>query len=110
MKKIIVLSLITVTALSACASRPNKIGPAGIDISAQQGKSCSKLSSDLFDINKKVIDLSSQQDRAATNDAIGVFLVGVPTGSLTGGDVETDLAIAKGKAVSIKEAMALKGC
>ena len=41
--------------------------------------------------------LSNQQSKAATGDALGVFLIGVPVSSLAGGDHETEIAILKGR-------------
>ena len=41
--------------------------------------------------------LSNQQNKAATGDALGVFLIGVPVSSMSGGDHETEIAILKGR-------------
>ena len=41
--------------------------------------------------------LSSQQRSAVAGDAVGVFLIGVPMSSLTGGDKAGEIATAKGK-------------
>lgn len=41
--------------------------------------------------------LEKQQSSAATGDALGVFLIGVPTTSLTGGDKAGEIAVEKGK-------------
>lgn len=35
--------------------------------------------------------------QAATSDAVGVFFVGVPVGSLTGADKDGQIAVSKGK-------------
>ncbi len=50
------------------------------------------------------------QNHAANADAFGVFLVGVPAGSLTGGDKEGDIAVSKGKVEAMGMAMRGKGC
>jgi len=41
--------------------------------------------------------VSNQQSKAATGDALGVFLIGVPVSSLAGNDNETEIAILKGR-------------
>ncbi|TPL00670.1 hypothetical protein FJ938_22000 [Mesorhizobium sp. B2-4-14] len=41
--------------------------------------------------------LTNQQNKAATGDALGVFLIGVPVSSLSGGDHETEIAVLKGR-------------
>ena len=106
----LIVGLMTTMVLGACAQRPEKIGPAGIDIAAQTNKSCSQLRLALANEQGNVNTLSSKQNSAANGDALGVFLIGVPTSSLTGGDVETELSIAKGKVVSIETALQIKKC
>lgn len=41
--------------------------------------------------------ISNKQSQAATGDALGVFLIGVPVSSLAGADNETEIAILKGR-------------
>ena len=41
--------------------------------------------------------VSNQQSKAASGDALGVFLIGVPVASLAGGDHEAEIAILKGR-------------
>lgn len=41
---------------------------------------------------------------------MGVFLIGVPASSLTGGDKEGDISVSKGKVIAIESASKVKGC
>jgi len=41
--------------------------------------------------------LSNKQTKAANGDALGVFLIGLPVASMSGGDNETEIAILKGR-------------
>lgn len=41
--------------------------------------------------------LTAQQNKTANNDALGVFLIGLPLGSMSGGDAETEIALLKGR-------------
>jgi hypothetical protein len=54
--------------------------------------------------------LSKQQNQAATGDAVGVFLIGVPASSTFGGDKEGVLAVSKGKVNAIEASLKSKGC
>ena len=54
--------------------------------------------------------LSKQQISAANGDAFGVFLVGVPIGSVAGGDKEGEMAASKGKVSAMQSAGMSKGC
>jgi hypothetical protein len=46
---------------------------------------------------ERLIVLSQKQSQAATSDAVGVFLIGVPIASLSGADNEAEIAILKGR-------------
>jgi len=46
--------------------------------------------------------LEERQRNAATGDAIGVFLLLIPVSSLTGGDVEGEIAASKGKVLALE--------
>lgn len=71
--------------LSACATPPEKI--AGVPNSGP----CTKAD------RERLAIISNQQSKAATGDALGVFLVGVPVASLAGADHEAEIAILKGR-------------
>ena len=43
-------------------------------------------------------------------DAVGVFLIGVPTSSTFGGDKEGQVAVSKGKVNAINSALMSKSC
>jgi hypothetical protein len=49
--------------------------------------------------------LTRQQNNAATADAVGVFLLLVPAGSVFGGNVEGELAQAKGEVMALERAV-----
>ena len=59
---------------------------------------------------KNVATLSDQQQKARSGDTIGVILIGIPTGSLSGGDVETQLAQAKGHFNAVNSVIIRKSC
>lgn len=51
--------------------------------------------------------IGAQQDKAASNDAMMVFLIGVPT---SGGGVPGEVARLKGEQEAVRTAMVQKGC
>tara|TARA_R110000751_G_scaffold307857_3_gene432890 strand:- start:32202 stop:32447 length:246 start_codon:yes stop_codon:yes gene_type:complete len=71
---------------------------------------CSKLSDELTREQQNLDTLSRAQNDAATGDALGVFLVGLPLASATGGDKEGLIAVSKGKVQALESAKLRKGC
>ncbi|MCV0427173.1 MAG: hypothetical protein K5905_17060 [Roseibium sp.] len=96
--------------LTACAKGPDAIKPASIPLAAYTGQSCSNLSKELVLEKDRLEDLEDAQRSAQAGDAFGVFLIGIPISSATGGDKEGDLSVSKGKVQSIELAMKSKNC
>ncbi|WP_321504027.1 hypothetical protein [Breoghania sp.] len=95
---------------AACAKRPDAIVPVDIPVSAYSNLSCAKLTAELKAEQARLESLKVAQNSAATGDAVGVFLIGVPTSSVFGGDKEGQVAVSKGKVISIRSTMAHKRC
>jgi hypothetical protein len=106
--KIILLAL--ALALSACAKRPDAIVPADIPMAAYTHLNCEQLAQEYMKEQTNLTAVSKAQSDAATGDAVGVFLVGVPMSSTFGGDKEGQVAVAKGKVQAIQSAMTSKAC
>ncbi len=109
MKHLIIAAMV-ILVVTGCARRPDAIAPATIPFEAYMTQDCSELASLLIAEQQMLNVLSSQQNSAATGDAVGVFLVGVPVSSLTGGDQEGNIAVSKGKIEAIEAARLRKGC
>jgi len=71
--------------LASCATPPEKI--AGVPNAGP----CTQAD------KERLALVSNQQSKAATGDALGVFLIGVPVSSLAGSDHEAEIAILKGR-------------
>lgn len=69
--------------LAGCATPPQNIKAAASD-----GKACTAAD------RQRLADLYHQQSRTATQDALGVFMIGVPLG---GADQEPEIARLKGR-------------
>jgi len=110
MTRFICVALAAAFLLCGCAKRPGSIVPANIPVSAYANLNCSQLAEEQIAETEKLAALSKSQNKAATADAVGVFLVGVPAGSLTGNDQEGDIAVSKGKIQAIEAAQKNKAC
>jgi hypothetical protein len=109
MKKLIIASA-SLQAVTACAKRPDAIVPVDIPMAAYSNLDCAGLSEELLKERAALASLSKQQNDAATGDALGVFLVGVPMSSTFDKDKEGHIAVSKGKVTSIESTLKSKGC
>ena len=81
--KRIVLPLALLASLAGCATPPQSIKAVPSD-----GKACTDAD------RARLAELYHQQSRTATQDALGVFMIGVPLG---GADQEPEIARLKGR-------------
>jgi type IV pilus biogenesis protein CpaD/CtpE len=108
--KRLILAAAFAAALTSCAKRPDAIVQADIPMQAYTNLSCPQIASEHNKEKVKLDGLSKQQISAANGDAFGVFLVGVPIGSVAGGDKEGEVAVSKGKVSAMESAALSKGC
>jgi len=97
-------------AVSSCAKRPDAIVPVYVPMAAYSNLDCPALAREYLNEQSSLTAISKQQHDAATGDAVGVFLVGVPMSSTFGGDKEGQVAVAKGKVHAVEANMKAKGC
>ncbi|MFG5384449.1 hypothetical protein [Yoonia sp. R2-816] len=100
MKKSVLLVLVAI-ALAACAKRPDAIAPVSMG-NAFSSVSCNQARTMLNTERSQLATFSAAQNTAANNDALGVFLIGVPMGSVSGGDNEGNIAASKGKILALE--------
>lgn len=110
MNKTLIVPLVAAIAIAGCAKRPSAISPAVIPANAYSNLNCDELASTLAAEKQNLATLSAAQNKAATADAVGVFLIGVPAASLTNNDKEGDIAVSKGKVLSIESVALQKKC
>lgn len=103
--KTAVILLCLALAISACAKRPDAIAPVSMG-DAFNNLSCSQARTMLGTEREALATYSAAQTTAANNDALGVFLIGVPMGSVTGGDNEGNIATSKGKVLALENRLA----
>lgn len=83
MRKTALLCLATI--LAGCATPPGRI---------QGVKNSGPCTSE---DKARLAVLTKQQQKTANGDALGVFLIGLPVGSMGGNDHEAEIALLKGR-------------
>lgn len=106
----VALVALIATAAAGCAKNPDAIAPVAMPMNAYSGLSCEQLAMEHRRSSSALAAVSQQQKQAATGDAVGVFLIGVPVSSLSGGDKEGLVAQHKGEIVAIEGAMRAGRC
>jgi hypothetical protein len=94
--------------IAGCAKGPDAIAPVSMG-NAFQATSCTQAREMLVIERQKLAGLSASQRGAVAGDAIGVFLIGVPVSSLSGNDMEGDIAASKGKVLALENRLSV-GC
>ena len=95
-------------ALAACAQNPASIAPVSMG-AAYATHDCQQARTDLITERNTLAALEGKQRGAVAGDALGVFLVGIPVSSLTGGDVSGEIAASKGRAMALEARVAACG-
>jgi hypothetical protein len=81
--------------MTGCAKRADSVAPT---IVPPNSVSCDQRA----EITTRVAMLTARQNQTANNDTIGVLILGLPTSSMNGKDVEADLSIAKGQLLAVE--------
>ena len=105
MKKLIIAALCF--SLAACAERAANIEPAAISTAKYDGWNCSKLAQEAAFVDEALVRAEGVQDDAADQDALMVFLIGVPT---SGGGIKSEVARLKGEKQALRRARVERGC
>jgi hypothetical protein len=100
---------ITVCAVvvAGCAGRASSVAPVAVPSSNYAGLSCADTRTMLAQKQATMNALVRDQNNAATGDAVGVFFVLLPIGSIFGADVEGELAQAKGEVMALQGAVTI---
>lgn len=85
--------------LAACAKSPESIVPVSMPGGMYDHMTCDQARAERLRLAEILAALETQQRSAATGDAVGVFLIGVPVSSLTGGDRAGLIAAERGKII-----------
>ena len=97
----IILAAAAALALSACAQGPGSIAPPAMPGGMYDAMSCQQARAERSRLPSELAALEQRQRSAATADAVGVFLLFIPMGSLTGGDVSGQIATVRGQLLAL---------
>lgn len=106
----VMIAMLAALGTAGCAKNPDAIVAVNISQHAYSGLSCQQLAAEHQRSSLALAAVSQQQRQAATNDAVGVFLIGVPVSSLSGNDKEGLVAQHKGEIIAIEGAMRVGNC
>jgi hypothetical protein len=108
MKRMIAtLTAVAMAALvSGCATRASGVAPVAISANDYSGIACDEARGKLETAKTQEAALIKKQNNAAAADAVSVFFVLVPLGSVFGADVEGELAQAKGEVLALERYIA----
>jgi hypothetical protein len=87
--------------LSACAPGPNAVAPAAMPAGLYDNLTCAQARAERVASAKREAALTDRQRSAATGDAVGVLLIGLPVSSMTGDDVQDQLATERGRLIAL---------
>lgn len=111
MKRPMLAAVLALATIAGCAKRPDAITPMSLPITtAYVSLDCTQLAAEHQKSTASLATVSKAQNSAATGDAVGVFLIGVPMSSLGGGDQEGQVALHKGEIVAIESVQKNKSC
>ena len=96
--------------LAGCAKSPDQIVPVSVPGYEYEKMSCADLQIERSRNLEIVNVLSTNQERARSNDTLGVLFLGLPLASMSGADKEGEVAVAKGRALTIRSALDAKRC
>lgn len=110
MLKKFVAALAAVSTLAACAKAPESIAPSYVSEIPYQSYTCAQLGQEKARLEQAYTVTAKAQNDARTGDAWGVFLIGMPTSSLSGGNVAAEVASLKGQMVAVDKTIITKNC
>jgi len=99
-----------VAILAGCATDPDNIAAADIGPNPYTGQSCRSLAAEETSLTANLENLSANQRQARSGDTVGVILLGLPLSSMSGNDVETEIAVTRGRLQAVDEAQQARGC
>lgn len=96
--------------LAGCAAKPESIQAAYVSTVPYETWTCEQLATEAQHIDQAMTGAFAQQNQARTNDAVGVFFIGLPVASMSGGNVAPQIANLKGQQEAVRQTMQRKGC
>lgn len=104
------IAALAALAVAACATPPSRVLPAYVSPTVYAGLSCAELQAEDARLAVALANVYRRQNRTRTADSWGVFLIGVPVGTVAGNNVAGQVAQVKGEQAAVRQAMAARAC
>jgi len=96
--------------LAACAKKPETIAAAYVSPTTYGDYSCSQLAAEARRVDNALATASAAQNKARSNDTVGVIFLGLPVSTLSGGNVADQIAQLKGHKEVLEQTQIRKNC
>jgi len=96
--------------LGACAPTPESIAPAYVSELQYRPYSCEQLGEESDRLNQALATASTQQSKARENDTVGIILICLPVGSMSGQSIAPQIALYKGQLEAVHRASIRNSC
>ncbi|MDE8343024.1 MAG: hypothetical protein POG24_04320 [Acidocella sp.] len=103
-------SIFLLISLASCAQAPESIQPAYVSTITYQNLTCEQLSQEQVNLDNAYTSAAAEQSHARTADTWGVILIGLPTASLSGENIASQVASIKGQQEAVRQSEILKNC
>jgi hypothetical protein len=101
---------VSATMLASCAQAPEEVRPSYVSSVAYESWTCRQLGEEQARLQAALTAASSQQNQTRSNDVAGWLFIGLPVGSMSGGNVAPEIANYKGDIQAVQQAMIRKNC
>lgn len=96
--------------LAACAPAPESIQAAYVSDLPYRGYSCDQLGEEGIRLQQALATASVAQSNARSNDTVGIILIGLPVGSMSGQSIAPQIALYKGQIEAVRTASLRNNC
>ena len=103
-------AIVVLMAAAACAPTPESIAPAYVSELSFRTYTCEQLGEEQARLNQALATASAQQSTARTNDIMGLILIKLPIGSLSGQSVAPQISFYKGQLEAVHRASISNSC
>jgi hypothetical protein len=108
-RKLMAVTMVTACA-GACAPTPESIAPAYVSEVPYRSYTCEQLGEEQARLNQALATASAQQSNARSNDTVGIILIGLPVGSMSGQSIAPQIALYKGQLEAVHRASIRNSC
>lgn len=105
-----ILGAAAMAAVTACAPTPESIAPAYVSELPYRSYTCEQLGEENARLNQALSTSSVAQNSARTNDTVGILLIGLPIGSMSGQSIAPQIALYKGQLEAVHRASIRNHC